>query len=700
MGQQVPFKASSSISCQDYYETLNNTYAGDLFTLMDGQTKNRIEELRRLLHYHNYRYYVLDDPEISDARYDRLLRELQDLESRFPEIIRPDSPTQRVGAKPLTKFQTVAHSIPMLSLENGFSGEEVLEFDRRVKRFLKYDQEIEYTVEPKMDGLAIELVYEGGILTQSSTRGDGFVGEDVTQNVRTIRSIPLRLLEETTPPPARLEVRGEVYMQVKDLKEYNRKRVLGGEAPFANPRNAAAGSLRQLDPRITAQRPLFFFAYGLGGISGPGFSSQWEVLQALPNWGLPVNSHIRRCQGIEACLTYCREMESRRHSLAYEIDGLVIKVNSFLLQEQLGIKSRSPRWAQAYKFQPSQETTRILAIEVQVGRTGTLTPVAHLSPILVGGVEVSRATLHNQDEIERKDIRLGDTVVVQRAGDVIPEVVKVIPSVRTGNEKPFRIPDRCPVCRSPVVRLPGEAAQRCSNPNCPAQIKETIHHFASKGAMDIKGLGEKIIHQLVEKGLIKDYGDLYYLSQETLSSLERLAAKSSENLVQALKKSKTSSLSKFIFALGIRHVGEHLASLLARRYGSLKAFMETEEEELLSIREVGPQVARSIRVFFDNPQNRRVVEKILAAGVTLQEDKITGPEPLKGKSFVLTGKLENFTREEAKEKIESLGGKVSGQVSSRIDYLIVGEDPGSKLDKAREMQVLILSEQEFIEMMA
>ena len=508
MGQQVPFKASSSISCQDYYETLNNTYAGDLFTLMDGQTKNRIEELRRLLHYHNYRYYVLDDPEISDARYDRLLRELQDLESRFPEIIRPDSPTQRVGAKPLTKFQTVAHSIPMLSLENGFSGEEVLEFDRRVKRFLKYDQEIEYTVEPKMDGLAIELVYEGGILTQSSTRGDGFVGEDVTQNVRTIRSIPLRLLEETTPPPARLEVRGEVYMQVKDLKEYNRKRVLDGEAPFANPRNAAAGSLRQLDPRITAQRPLFFFAYGLGGISGPGFSSQWEVLQALPNWGLPVNSHIRRCQGIEACLTYCREMESRRHSLAYEIDGLVIKVNSFLLQEQLGIKSRSPRWAQAYKFQPSQETTRILAIEVQVGRTGTLTPVAHLSPILVGGVEVSRATLHNQDEIERKDIRLGDTVVVQRAGDVIPEVVKVIFSVRKGDEKPFRIPDTCPVCRSPVVRLPGEAAHRCSNPNCPAQIKETIRHFASKGAMDIEGLGEKIIHQLVDKSLIMDYGDL------------------------------------------------------------------------------------------------------------------------------------------------------------------------------------------------
>ncbi len=667
---------------------------------MDGQTKNRIEELRRLLHYHNYRYYVLDDPEISDARYDRLLRELQDLESRYPEIITPDSPTQRVGARPLTKFQTVAHSVPMLSLENGFSGEEVLEFDRRVKRFLKYDQEIEYTVEPKMDGLAIELVYEGGILTQSSTRGDGFVGEDVTQNVRTIRAIPLRLLEETSPPPARLEVRGEVYMQVKDFKEYNRKRVLDGEAPFANPRNAAAGSLRQLDPRITAQRPLFFFAYGLGGITGRGFTSQWDVLQVLPDWGLPVNSHIKCCRGIEACLTYCREMESRRHSLAYEIDGLVIKVNSFLLQEQLGIKSRSPRWALAYKFQPSQETTRILAIEVQVGRTGTLTPVAHLSPILVGGVEVSRATLHNQDEIERKDIRLGDTVVVQRAGDVIPEVVKVIFSVRKGDEKPFRIPETCPVCRSPVVRLPGEAAHRCSNPNCPAQIKEAIRHFASKGAMDIEGLGEKIIHQLVEKDLIKDYGDLYYLSQETLSSLERMAAKSSENLVQALERSKTALLSKFIYALGIRHVGEHLASLLAGRYGFLKALMEAEEEELLSIREIGPQVARSIRAFFDNPQNRRVVEKILAAGVTLQEDKITGPEPLKGKSFLLTGKLENFTREEAKEKIESLGGKVSGQVSSRIDYLIVGEDPGSKLDKARKMQVPILSEKEFLKMIA
>jgi DNA ligase (NAD+) len=422
------------------------------------------------------------------------------------------------------------------------------------------------------------------------------------------------------------------------------------------------------------------------------------VLQALPHWGLPVNAHIKRCQGIEDCLIFGREMESRRHGLAYEIDGVVIKVNSFLLQERLGIKSRSPRWALAYKFQPSQETTRILTIEVQVGRTGTLTPVAHLSPILVGGVEVSRATLHNQDEIERKDIRLGDTVVVQRAGDVIPEVVKVIFSARKGDEKPFHIPETCPVCRSPVVRLPGEAAHRCSNPNCPAQIKETIRHFASKGAMDIEGLGEKIIHQLVEKGLIKDYGDLYYLSRETLSSLERMAAKSAENLVQALERSKTALLSKFIYALGIRHVGEHLASLLARRYGSLKTFMEAEEEELLSIREVGPQVARSIRAFFDNPVNRRVVEKILAAGVTLKQDKIAGPEPLKGRSFVLTGKLKNFSREEAKQKIESLGGKVSGQISSRIDYLIMGEDPGSKFAKAREMGLPILSEQEFMKM--
>ncbi|MGA3083748.1 MAG: NAD-dependent DNA ligase LigA [Thermodesulfobacteriota bacterium] len=666
---------------------------------MDHPLNKRIQELRTQLHYHNYRYYVLDDPEISDAQYDRLLRELEDLETRHPEWITPDSPTQRVGAKPADKFQAVAHSIPMLSLENGFNHDEVLEFDRRIKRFLKNDQEIEYTAEPKMDGLAIELIYEKGILIQSSTRGDGIMGEEITQNVRTIHAIPLRLLDTKVPPPDRLEVRGEVYIKIKDFKEYNRKREDAGEAPFANPRNAAAGSLRQLDPKITAQRPLHFFAYGLGLVNGQTFSSQWEVLQTLPNWGLPVNSHIRRCSGIKECLEFCEEMGTQRHNLPYEIDGVVLKVNPFALQEQLGIKSRSPRWALAFKFQPSQETTQILTIEVQVGRTGTLTPVAHLKPVIVGGVEVSRATLHNQDEVERKDIRIGDTVVIQRAGEVIPEVVKVVTSMRRGHEKPFVIPEKCPVCESPVVRLPGEATHRCSNPNCPAQLKESIRHFASKGAMDIEGLGEKMIDQLVDKKLVRDYGDLFYLSRDTLISLERLADKSTNNLIQALENSKQTQLNRFIYALGIRHVGEHLSRLLAGHFGSLKAFMEISEDELTAIREVGPQVARSIRTFFDNPRNIEVIEKILAAGVDIEEKKPLRNRPLAGKTFVLTGRLEGMTRGQAKERIEALGGRTASQISGKVDFLVAGEDPGSKLDKARELKVPALTEKEFVQML-
>ncbi|MBI4764527.1 MAG: NAD-dependent DNA ligase LigA [Deltaproteobacteria bacterium] len=666
---------------------------------MDNPSKNRIQELRSQLHHHNYRYYVLDDPEISDAQYDRLLRELEELESRHPEWITPDSPTQRVGAQPADKFQSVAHSLPMLSLENGFSFEDVREFDRRIKRFLKNDREIEYTAEPKMDGLAIELVYEKGVLVRSSTRGDGLMGEEITRNVRTIHAIPLRLLGSKVPPPEGLEVRGEVYIKIKDFKEFNRKREEAGEAPFANPRNAAAGSLRQLDPKITAQRPLYFFAYGLGLVTGRSFASQWEVLQALPKWGLPVNPLLRLCQGINECLDFCQEMESLRHTLAYEIDGVVLKVNAFSRQEQLGIKSRSPRWALAFKFQPSQETTQVLNIEVQVGRTGTLTPVAHLKPVLVGGVEVSRATLHNQDEIERKDIRIGDTVIIQRAGEVIPEVVKVITSQRRGSEKSFSMPEKCPVCESPVVRLPGESAHRCTNPNCPAQIKESIRHFASKGAMDIEGLGEKLVDQLVEKELIRDYGDLFYLSRDQLIPLERLAEKSADNLVQALERSKKTKLSRFIYALGIRHAGEHLSGLLANHFGSLKALMEVSEEELTSLREVGPQVARSIRTFFNNPRNREVIEKILRAGVVFEEKKTTARLPLAGKVLVLTGKLAGMTREQAKGKIENLGGKMAGQVSGKVDFLIAGEDPGSKLDKARELKVPVLSEEEFMKLL-
>jgi DNA ligase (NAD+) len=661
--------------------------------------RERMEELRRKLHYHNYRYYVLDDPEISDAEYDRLLRELEELEARHPEWITPDSPTQRVGAEPADKFNTVPHSLPMLSLENGFTLEEVKEFDRRLKRFLKDEGEIEYTAEPKMDGLAIELVYERGVLIQASTRGDGLVGEEITRNVRTIRSVPLRLLDTNLPPPDRLEVRGEAYIKIKDFKEFNRKREEAGESPFANPRNAAAGSLRQLDPNITAQRPLHFFAYGIGRVEGREFSTQWEVLTTLPQWGLPVNPLIRRCSGIEACLKYCQEMEALRHSLPYEIDGVVIKVNDLTLQERLGIKSRSPRWALAFKFQPNQETTQVLNIEVQVGRTGVLTPVAHLKPVLVGGVEVSRATLHNQDELERKDIRIGDTVIVQRAGEVIPEVVKVVTSLRTGKERKFSMPDKCPVCASPVVRLPGEAAHRCTNPNCPAQIKEAIRHFASKGAMDIEGLGEKLIDQLVDKGLIRDYGDLYYLKREDLIPLERMAEKSADNLIQAIERSKKPPLNRFLYALGIRHVGEHLAALLAQHFGSLKVLMEVSEGELLAIREIGPQVARSIRTFFDNPRNREVIEKILSAGVKLQEGKAAGKRPLAGKTFVLTGRLSAMSRDQAKKKIEELGGKAAAQVSSKVDYLVVGEEPGSKLDRARELNIPILDEKEFLELL-
>jgi DNA ligase (NAD+) len=666
---------------------------------MDTQITDRLDELRRQLQYHNYRYYVLDDPEISDAQYDRLLRELEGLEARYPERITPDSPTQRVGARPLEKFETLAHTVPMLSLENAFNREEVWEFDGRIKRFLKREEDLTYTVEPKMDGLAIELIYEQGLLVRSATRGDGVVGEDVTLNVRTISAVPLRLQPGKIPEPDRLEIRGEVYLRLKDFREFNRKRLESGEPAFANPRNAAAGSLRQLDPRVTAQRPLYFYAYGVGALTGLPFDGQREILEALSQWGVPVNPQTRQVKGIEEAWSFCREMEELRHSLPYEIDGVVIKVDSLERQKTLGVKSRSPRWALAFKFQPSQETTRILNIEVQVGRTGALTPVAILQPVVVGGVEVSRATLHNQDEIERKDIRIGDTVIIQRAGEVIPEVVKVVAGVRTGRETAFRLPEECPVCRSPVVRLPGEAAHRCPNPNCSAQIKESIRHFASQGAMDIEGLGEKLVNQLVEKGLVRDYGDLYALTREALVPLERLADKSAGNLMEALERSKQASLNKFIYALGIRFVGEHVAAVLAGNFGGLAALGAAREEELLSIREVGPQVARSVRAFFDNPQNQKVVAKLLKGGVELKGEKTGGAKPLAGKTLVLTGRLTRFTREEAKAGIEALGGKVAGSVSSKTNHLVAGEDPGSKLDKARELGVAVLNEEDLVRLL-
>ena len=661
------------------------------------EIRERVQRLRKEIEYHNYRYYVLNDPVISDPEYDALMRELEELERQYPELITPNSPTQRVGAPPLEEFGTVEHTIPMLSLANAFNEEEVLEFDRRVKRFLGTDQDVEYTAEPKMDGVAVEVVYERGELVVGSTRGDGYRGEDITQNIRTIRTIPLFLMEDEEPVPERLAVRGEVYMEIEDFKRLNREREERGEAPFANPRNAAAGSLRQLDPSITARRPLNIFFYGIGEVVGREFESQWEVLQTLPKWGLRVNPLVELCPDIQRAVQYYRRILDLKDELPYEMDGVVLKVNSFELQRRLGEVSRSPRWAVAFKFPAEEATTRVLDIVVQVGRTGVLTPVALLEPVQVGGVEVKRATLHNMDEIERKDVRVGDTVLVHRAGEVIPEIIKVMKEKRTGKERKFQMPDRCPVCGSQVVRFPGEVAYRCIGISCPAQLKGRIRHFASRRAMDIDGLGEKLIDQLVEKGLVKDLADIYYLRKEQLVDLERMAEKSAQNLLDAIEKSKDTTLARFLYALGIRHVGEHLAQVLAEHLGSLERFFTVDRDELLQIPEVGPEVAESVVRFFKDEGNRRVIEKMLRAGVRVEEptEAAEVARPLEGKVFVFTGALEGITREDAKRLVEQLGGRTASSVSRRVDYVVVGKDPGSKYDRARELGLTIIDEEEF-----
>ena len=658
------------------------------------EARRRIEELRELIRYHNYRYYVLDSPEISDAEYDRLFRELQELEEKFPEFVTPDSPTQRVGAQPAEEFGTVPHTIPMLSLDNAMDEEEVREFDERVKRFLGTDEDIEYVAEPKLDGLGVELVYERGRLVVGSTRGDGFVGEDVTQNLRTIRAVPLVLLGD---PPERLEVRGEVIMHIEDFKELNRRRAEEGEPPFANPRNAAAGSVRQLDPRITASRPLDIFFYGVGQVVGREFSTHWEVLQALRSWGLRTNPLNRLCRNVDEAVDYYRELLKIREELPYEADGIVIKVNRLDLQRRLGEKARSPRWAIAYKFPPRQATTVIKDIVVQVGRTGVLTPVAIMEPVHVGGVEVKRATLHNQDEIDKKDVRIGDTVIVQRAGDVIPEVVAVVKERRTGKERPFRMPERCPVCGAKVVRLPDEAAHRCTNSACPAQVKERIRYFASKNAMDIEGLGVKLVAQLVDRGLVKDVGDLYFLTKEQLASLDRMAEKSAENLLEALERSKEREPARVLCALGIRHVGEHVARVLMDHFGSIDRLAEASADELESVPGIGPEVAGSVVDFFSHEENMRVLEKLKRAGLKFEVEK-EAAGPLSGKKFVFTGTLSSMTRSEAEELIRKLGGEASSSVSRRTDYVVVGENPGSKLERARQLGVKTITEEEFLRM--
>lgn len=658
--------------------------------------RKRVEKLREEIEYHNYRYYVLDQPEVSDAQYDRMMRELEKLEEGYPELRSPNSPTQRIGAPPLEAFEIVRHTLPMLSLANAFDENEARDFDKRVNKFLGSSEEITYVAEPKLDGLAVELVYEGGHFMAGSTRGDGVNGENITQNLRTVKTIPLQLIRKEIPVPERLEVRGEVIMQVKRFEELNRRREKTCEPLFANPRNAAAGSLRQLDPKVTCERPLEIYCYGIGEVRGASFKTHYEILQTLPKWGLRTNPHIRRCRNIDEVLEYYHEMNEKRENLPYEIDGIVIKVDRIDLQTRLGEISRSPRWALAFKFAPKQETTKILDIIVQVGRTGALTPVAMMEPVRVGGVEVSRATLHNQDEIDRLDVRVGDTVIIQRAGDVIPEVVQVITSKRTGREKKFRIPSKCPVCGAEVVKE--EVIYRCNGLDCPAQLKGRIKHFASKRAMDIDGLGVKLIDQLVDKGLVKDVADLYDIKKDELIALERMADKSARNIIDAIEKSKTKPLGKFIFALGILHVGETTAEDLAGHFTRLDDLFHLSEEDLMKVEGIGPEVSASVVQFFRDKKNKESIERLLKAGIKLIEPKAKEKGKLVSKTFVFTGTLKSYGRDEARNLVESLGGVTASSVSQKVDFVVVGEDPGSKADKARELGIKILTEEEFKKM--
>ncbi len=668
---------------------------------IDEKISKKAWELREQINYHNYLYYVLDSPEISDAEYDRLFDELVELEEKYPELVTPDSPTQRVGAPPLEEFKTVKHSVPMLSLNKATTEEELSDFHRRVMELSGIDEKkIEYTAEPKFDGLAIELVYKDGLLVQGSTRGDGYTGEDVTQNLKTVKTIPLKLLSKKMTLPRLLEVRGEVILTKSEFERLNKNREKSGEQLFANPRNAAAGSVRQLDSEITASRHLTSFVYGTGRVEGKKFSTQFETIQYLKNLGFHLSQEMKLCKNIEEIKEYYNRILAKRDKLDYELDGIVIKVNDFELQRKLGELSRSPRWAVAWKFPPQQETTKIKDITVNVGRTGALTPVALLEPVRVGGVEISHATLHNEDEINKKDVRIGDTVLVQRAGDVIPEVVMVIKNKRTGKEKKFIFPEKCPVCGSKVERPPGEAVHRCTGIACPAQLKERISHFACKGGMDIDGLGYKFIEQMVDLGMVKDPADLYYLTEkDLLDKMERMGPKLAENLISAIRKSKNPDLPRLIFALGIRNIGEHLASVLVREYRSIDNLARQSIEDLSSTFEIGPIVAESIYNFFHDRKNLKVLEKLKKAGVKFPETKIkTQPTPLSGKTFVLTGGLDSFTRDEAKRIIEEMGGRVSSSVSKKTDFVIVGRDPGSKLTDARKLGIKTINEEEFKEL--
>lgn len=657
----------------------------------------RHAELSALLHRHSYLYYALDRPEISDTEYDRLFHELLALERAFPELVTPDSPSQRVGSRPLDKFPPLRHTLPMLSLDNARNEAELRDFDARVRKEAHLNGPVDYVCEVKLDGLAVELIYENGVLINGATRGDGTVGEQIVENLKTIRSIPLRL---NGAPPQLLEVRGEVYIDKEAFQAWNRELEENGSPTFANPRNAAAGSLRQLDSRVTAKRPLTIFCYGLGAVDGELPATHLQVLQQLRDCGLRVNlAETRLARGAEEVIACYRDLLARREELPYEIDGMVVKVNDLALQRDLGEKSRSPRWAIAFKFPPRRAVTRVNTIQLQVGRTGAITPVALLEPVEVSGVTVSRASLHNWDEIARLDVRIGDQVVVERAGDVIPDVVEVLTDRRSGSERSVPLPELCPECGSTVSKLEGEVIPRCQGLACPAQLKESLCHFASRNAMDIEGLGERYVDQLLNLGLVQSVADLYKLTQKDLFRFERMGEKLADNLLVAIERSKTRPLARLLFGLGIRHVGEHLAKVLARQFGSLAALERATLDELRTIHEVGPQVAQSVVNFFASPRNREILNQLLSAGLAPQEEVKRSGGPLSGKTFVFTGTLEKFGRKEAQELVEHLGGRASGSVSKKTDYVVAGTEAGSKLDKAQELGVTILSEDEFAQLL-
>lgn len=657
------------------------------------EARRRIEDLRREIRRHDYLYYVKNRPRISDTEYDRLFRELESLEGAHPDLVTTDSPTQRVGAAPLDELSKVGHERPMLSLESVIDLEDVRAFDARMRRELEAEA-VEYAVEPKFDGLSVELIYENGAFIRGATRGDGTIGEDVTINMRTIRALPLHL-ESEADLPGHLLVRGEVYMKLEDFQALNRRITERGDEPFANPRNAAAGSLRQLDSRITAERPLFVVCYEIMGQSGNLPETHWQELDALARWGLPIPTHRRLCGALEDVIAFHREMEAQRDALPFEIDGIVVKVNRRAWQDQLGQRSRSPRWAIAYKFTPRKEITQVQDIAVSVGRTGTLTPLALLKPVDVGGVTISRATLHNADEVARKDIRVGDTVKVERAGDVIPAVSERVPVPGERRSEPFRMPNRCPVCGSAVARE-GAYHYCTAQAACPAQLKGAIEHFASKSALDIEGLGKKTVAQLADRGLVKELADLYGLTKKQLLTLDGFAERSAQLLLDAIERSKDVALDRFLMGLGIRQVGQHIARVLARRFGTLEAIMVADRETFEQVREIGPEIAGSLESFFKEPQNRRAIDQLLEAGLRVKGTSASRQDrTLEGMTIVFTGGLTQFTRDEAKKEVEALGARVTSSVSKKTDYVVVGKDAGSKAEDARKLGVKTLSEHEF-----